>query len=121
MSGCVASFRLDYIERYGYVCTKYAAPTTLCRISLSHHIATDDADPRDAHNEREDVVLLVLRPGAVRYCEAERHHKGQAKDEQEALHPSLWPREPVVLRMTDRWPIKREKGCQGYRLSLSSR
>lgn len=75
---------------------------------VSHHIATDDADPGDAHHEGEDVVLLVLGSRAVRDGEAERHHKGQAEDEQESLHPPLRPRKPVVLRTADRSPFSAE-------------
>lgn len=70
---------------------------TTVRICIAHHVAADNADPRDAHDESDDVVLLVLRPRTVWNGEAERHHEGEAEDKQEALRPPLGPREPVLL------------------------
>lgn len=76
-----------------------AFPVNAARIA--HHVATDDANPRDAHDEGEYVVLFELRPRTVRHGKAERHCEGQAEDEQEALRPSVGPRKPILLSAAD--------------------
>lgn len=65
---------------------------------MAHHEAADETDPHDAHDESQDIVLLELRSGAVRHRQTKPDHEGQSEDKQEALHPSLRPLQPVVLR-----------------------
>lgn len=67
--------------------------------SYPHHVAGDEAYPHDAHDERDDVVLLVLRSGAVGHGKTKPHHEGKPEDEQKTLSPALRPLEPVVLTL----------------------
>lgn len=67
--------------------------------SHTHHVAGDEAYPHDAHDERNNVVLLVLRPGAVGHGKAKPHHEGKSEHEQQTLPPAVRPLEPIVLAL----------------------
>lgn len=67
---------------------------------LTHHVAADNTNPRNTHDEGEDVVLLVLRPGAVWHGEAEPDQERQAEDEEKTFHPPLGPCQKVFALLS---------------------
>ena len=80
---------------------------------VARHVAADDADPSDAHDEGDNVVVLEQRPRAVRHCEAYGDGERQAEDEQEAFGVSLRPLEAILLSQEKQNKRGRDDRCVG--------